>query len=366
MAMAVLLMGCGNLFFIKHTVSFDPNGGTGTMAPISVGESLSATLTPNAFTRSGYAFAGWALSAGGPATFVDGAVFVMAGSDVTLYAMWTTIAPHTISFDANGGNGTMAALSALEGAVVTLTANAFTRSGCTFAGWGLSASATTMAYADGAGYTMGATDVTLYALWAYPVSFQGNGGTGTMTPVFCIPGSSLTLPACTFTAPSGEVFGGWITSSTGTSAAYEDKGSYTMGTSEATLYALWGTRAITVVQHGSDYTLTYVSGESLSWNNSGVGSDYAVDVTLTIANTGSLPLHLTATAPDYVTLSDDSLGFEIPTQPSAPMIPARGSLEFVVRYTSSSTETRYAVLTINSDDPDLPSFTLSLVGASSQ
>jgi uncharacterized repeat protein (TIGR02543 family) len=67
-------------------VAFDANGGTGAMAPES--SATPAALTPNAFTRSGYAFAGWNTASDGSGTaYADGAMFPFA-ADTTLYAQW--------------------------------------------------------------------------------------------------------------------------------------------------------------------------------------------------------------------------------------------------------------------------------------
>lgn len=43
----------------------------------------------------------------------------------------------------------------------------------------------------------------------YTISFDANGGTGTMNPVQVQEGSSYTLPSCDFTAPSGYEFDYW-------------------------------------------------------------------------------------------------------------------------------------------------------------
>ena len=69
------------------TVTFDVNGGTGTMGPQS--SSTSATLTGSTFTRSGYTFAGWNTAPDGSGTaYADGADYPFTSS-VTLYAQWT-------------------------------------------------------------------------------------------------------------------------------------------------------------------------------------------------------------------------------------------------------------------------------------
>lgn len=46
------------------------------------------------------------------------------------------------------------------------------------------------------------------------VTFYANGAGGSMKSQTIAPGSTYTLPACGFTAPSGKVFGGWLVGST--------------------------------------------------------------------------------------------------------------------------------------------------------
>ena len=71
-----------------HTVTFDANGGTGTMAPLGVTEGETATLPNNTFTRSGYIFSSWNTSRDGKGTRISNGAKVTVSSDVTLYAQW--------------------------------------------------------------------------------------------------------------------------------------------------------------------------------------------------------------------------------------------------------------------------------------
>lgn len=77
-----------------------------------------------------------------------------------------------VTFNANGGSGSMANQTASS--ATNLTANTFTRSGFTFAGWATSASGT-VAYADGASYTF-ASSTTLYAVWTPTLATTGFDG----------------------------------------------------------------------------------------------------------------------------------------------------------------------------------------------
>ncbi len=79
-------------------------------------------------------------------------------------------ATYTVTFDANGGEGTMAAQTFTEGVADALTMNDFTRTDYTFEGWATTATGSVM-YADGANYTATA-DATLYAVWDLASSIE--------------------------------------------------------------------------------------------------------------------------------------------------------------------------------------------------
>ena len=75
----------------RYTVQFDANGGSGTMAEQEFTyDSNAETLHQNSFTKENYSFAGWALSAGGAVTYIDGQRVknLTAEGSVTLYAVW--------------------------------------------------------------------------------------------------------------------------------------------------------------------------------------------------------------------------------------------------------------------------------------
>ena len=74
-----------------YVVAFDANGGEGTMAPQTLSCGVDGILSGNAFTRSGYEFAGWATSAAGDVAYADQAAvkdLAKANDKVVLYAVW--------------------------------------------------------------------------------------------------------------------------------------------------------------------------------------------------------------------------------------------------------------------------------------
>ena len=74
---------------VFYTITFNANGGTGSMEPQRFEVGVDTALNTNAFTRENYKFTGWNTAADGSgATYADeGAILELAG-DMTLYAQW--------------------------------------------------------------------------------------------------------------------------------------------------------------------------------------------------------------------------------------------------------------------------------------
>ncbi len=250
LAMCLAMTGCSAK---TYTVVFDANGGQGTMQAMNFEAGQEQALTKNAFTKVNCDFLGWALSKDATkADYTDGqSVKDLVKGDaasVTLYAVW---APHTytVSFDANGGTGTMEAQSIQVGAEQTLRPNAFQNTAGSFIGWALSKDADKADYTDsqqikdlaGKGET-----VTLYAVWSeftYSIIFDGNGATkGSMVNQNMTVGQAGKLTANAFSKGWEYEFAGWALDKDATTAAYTDAQEVTdlAGKDETvTLYAVW-------------------------------------------------------------------------------------------------------------------------------
>ena len=119
----------------------------------------------------------------------------------------------TISFDPNGGTGTMKPMRVKVGVGYTLPECTFTPpEGKEFAGW-LAVNGNVYP----AGHDVFSTyDQSLKATWKdkevteVTISFDPNGGTGTMQPMKVKSGEEFELPECTFTPPEGKEFAGWL------------------------------------------------------------------------------------------------------------------------------------------------------------
>ena len=257
-----------------YTISYNSNGGSGTMSSDTVSTGGAATIKNNTFTRSGYTFAGWTTNSDGTddgygwaegwsGTWnYDNGQYGIANNALVLYARWNPKS-YTINYNANGGSGTMSSSTVSSGSSVTIKNNAFTKKGYTFAGWTTNSNGTD----DGYGWTAGKSytwnydngqkgisnnTLKLYARWtanSYTISYNSNGGSGTMSSSTVSTGGSVTIKSNTFTR-TGYKFVGWTTNSNGTDDGYGwtagksytwnyDNGQLGITNNSLVLYARW-------------------------------------------------------------------------------------------------------------------------------
>ena len=81
-----------------YIVTFNANGGTGTMRSQVFEEREAQALRQNTFTHDGYSFSGWNTSQSGSGTAYSNGQTITISSDMTLYAQWS-------NGSSQGGNG---------------------------------------------------------------------------------------------------------------------------------------------------------------------------------------------------------------------------------------------------------------------
>lgn len=99
----------------SHTLTFQANGGEGTMTAISLREGEATTLPSCTFSKSGYVFAGWMTDNGAstPASYIDKASYAIGNADVVFYAKWlrelifSSPSQFTLRAESKGWNGTL-------------------------------------------------------------------------------------------------------------------------------------------------------------------------------------------------------------------------------------------------------------------
>ncbi len=233
-----------------YAITFDANGGTGTMSPLTqCAFDTDVELPACAFERAGYKLDGWNTEPDGSGTsYADQAAFRLDGDSalegVTLYACWSTIS-YKIYYHLDGGTNSPKNPSeySVESGAIALSAPK--RTGHTFMGWFVDSSLQEEAEGIEAG-SRGAKH--FYALWeanTYNIRFAGNGSTsGSMANLTsCIYDAACTLPANQFKR-SGHSFRGWNTKADGSGTSYANKSVVkklaAKDGSTVTLYAQWG------------------------------------------------------------------------------------------------------------------------------
>lgn len=190
------------------TVTFDSQGGS-AIKEIEGSKSQFVASQPAAPVREGFAFGGWYTDAACTAPFDWSSTVVR---DVTLYAKWVEATVEcTVTFDLNGGDGSIESQIVISGNTVTEPVNPG-RTGFVFLGWQF----------NGAlwNFTSPVTsDMTLVASWEpvgsetiyHTVTFDGNGGTAGYTTQNVLEGNSVVLPTAT---RDGYSFDGWYSGET--------------------------------------------------------------------------------------------------------------------------------------------------------
>jgi uncharacterized repeat protein (TIGR02543 family) len=241
----------------QSTVTFNANDGSGSPATStqSMTNSVATALTANAFTRTGYTFAGWNSLANGTGTNYTNQQSVTITGNVTLYAKWTANT-YTVTYtynSADGGTRPATNTFTVGGSAITLPTP--TRTGYTFGGWYAEVGLSTLIGNAGASYSPTANS-TIYAKWtanSYTVTYTYNsadGGTRPATDSFTVGGSAITLPTPTRT---GYAFGGWY-AEVGLTTSIGAAGASYSPTASVTIYAKWTANTYTV-------TYTYNSAD---------------------------------------------------------------------------------------------------------
>ena len=231
------------------TVSFDPNGGTGTMTSVTVNAGEEYTLPANGFNApAGKEFNSWDKGLPGAKITIEG--------DTVIIAQWKDaegVQPKTciVSFAPNGGTGTMSPVTVEKGSEYILPANSFNApSGKEFDKWDKGTVGEKITVNE---------DITVIAQWkdeevtppapeTCTVTFDAGGGTGSMTPVTVEKGAEYTLPANGFTAPSGKVFDKWDKGTVGTKVTVN---------TDVTVTAQWKNKETEPVDPGYDFKFTF-------------------------------------------------------------------------------------------------------------
>ncbi|MDA8175330.1 MAG: InlB B-repeat-containing protein [Nitrospiraceae bacterium] len=255
-----------------YTITYNGNGNTGGSAPVDQNQyqqgQTVTVLGPGNLSNGGETFAGWNTQPdGNGAPLQPGQQFQMGSSNVTLYAKWTGAATYNVFYNGNnntGGSPPADTNKYQQGQSVTVLGNTgnLARTGCTFTGWNTQANGSGTTYQPGSQFPMGASNITLYALWTsdatYTVTYNGNGSTGGSAPADqnrYQQGQTVTVLGQGNLTNTGYAFDGW---QDGNGNAYWPGQTFAMGANNVTLYAQWAspTSRYAYVANYSDNTIS--------------------------------------------------------------------------------------------------------------
>ena len=179
------------------TVSYDRNGGTGNMDDKKLNKGSKYKISDNVFTApANEKFRTWKI---GETEYAAG-VEITVKENTTIQAVWQDIEV-TVSYSPNGGSGSMDSATMKKGSKYAVLPNAFTAPDDTqeFKTWEVDG----QEVAPGTEITVD-KDTTVKAVWQkiqVNVTYDANGGGGTMTGATVDKGSNYTVLPNTFTAP---------------------------------------------------------------------------------------------------------------------------------------------------------------------
>ncbi len=241
-----------------YTVTYNGNGKTGGSVPVDStnyeqGQTVTVLGNPGKLVRTSYSFVGWNMQSNGSGTtYTQAQTFTMGAANITLYAMWTENPTYTVTYNGNGNTSGIVPVDSTnyeQGQDVSVLGNTgnLVKTNYSFGGWNTQANGSGTIYTQSQTFTMGAANVTLYAMWTanptYTVTYNGNGSTGGIVPVDSTNYQQLqTVTVLGNTGnlvKTGNSFAGWNTQADGSGATYPPAQTFIMGAANVTLYAKW-------------------------------------------------------------------------------------------------------------------------------
>ncbi len=345
------------------------------MGSLKLQASIDGTNWDTLFTKTGDQGNAWAQATADLSTYAgqyvqlkfDGTTGTSFTSDITIDNVTITQPGFSVTYNGNGSDGGAPPTDSTlypTSATVTVLGNSgnLTKTANIFNGWNTAANGSGTSYSPSATFSMGSSNVTLYAQWTsvptYTVSFNGNGHDGGSPPSnqTKTQGVDLALSPANSNGMSraGYSFSGWNTAANGSGDAYADEATYTANTG-VTLYAQWTVSTYTVAYNGnantggtapSNQTKTYginlalanqgsllKTGHSFSgWNTAANGSGDAYPGGGTYSANAATTLHAQWT-PDSYTVTFNANGGDLPS-------PTNKSVTYASTYGTLATVSR--------------------------
>jgi uncharacterized protein (TIGR02145 family)/uncharacterized repeat protein (TIGR02543 family) len=199
----------------------------------------------------------------------------------------------TLQYDGNGNTGGIVPVDSVSyqaGAKVLVKANigSLVKTGSTFAGWNSKADGTGTGYLPGATFSIGTSNMTLYAIWkiqpTLSITYSDSGKTGGNAPrdtnKYATGDSIVVLGNSGNLVKVGFSFAGWNTNADGSGTDYNVGSKFVMSTTSIAFYVKWTTNPT--------YTLVYHKNGADSGSAPEAGSYEAGAFVTVLDNVGKL------------------------------------------------------------------------------
>ena len=252
-------------------LNYNTNGSTDVIQKEFINDSYNSTetfmVTATEPKREGYSFLGWNTNpSASEALYTAGEEITCYPGITTLYAIWK-VNQYNLIYNANGGEGAPQNEKRNYGSNEKLSTVIPTNLGYEFVGWGTNENGPAI-YFSGSSFYMGASDVTLYAIWSvasYTLTYELNGGTIPDAVVYKYTYNQVVTILTTNPTRNGYSFAGWGDNPDHPTTIYFASDSFNMPSKDVTLYAIWE-YSYTVVFNpnggtGGPSALTHASSE---------------------------------------------------------------------------------------------------------
>lgn len=282
-----------------YTVTFESNEGS-TVNSVGVLEGHTLIFPENP-EKKGYTFSGW---------FSDEDLFSQWHSDsvvkepLTLYAKWS-LTQYSIHYELNGGSQDPDNPVSYNIRDDSLTLYPVHRSNDIFVGWYSSPDFTAESMVEFIP-ACSSGDLTLYARWSvtHTLTYSINNESEEEISHIIGEGVTETLMANSF-SNANYTFIGWANSPDASVPDYDDEGDYTMGSSDAVIYAVWKSW-YSYNEFGSPNTIQ-ISGFSEFWDGT---TNLEVPHSIDGRKTNGISL-LKDSSLEFITINSDTEDFTI-------------------------------------------------------
>jgi len=225
-----------------YTVTYEPNGGTGSVTDVAVKHGRKLIVADQNFNRPGHALREYNTKADGMGTAYAIGDELTVIENITLYAIWVEM--FTVTYDPNGGAGTTVYAFVESGSVYIVDNVGFRRAGYYFTGYNTEINGAGLPFQIGQEILVTA-DMTLYAQWErvmYTVTYHPNGGAGSTVRIPVESGSEYTVDDQGYIR-AGYRFDGYSYSDNGAGGRFKIGDKITI-TGNVVLYAQWAPNII--------------------------------------------------------------------------------------------------------------------------